>query len=81
VRVLPGADEVDLGLERVAVGTSVDEHPQERELGGIEGVLPRPEHAHDLSLVHEDSHGVGLDDGPRELSDVVVGPLLDDLAL
>jgi NAD(P)-dependent dehydrogenase (short-subunit alcohol dehydrogenase family) len=75
------ADEVDLGPEGVAARAPVHEHPEERELVGIEGVLPGREHPHDLPLVHEHGHGVGLDDGPGELADVVVGPFVDDLAL
>jgi len=81
MRELAGADEVDLGLEGIAARPPVHEHPQERELLGIEGVLPGREHAHDLPRAHEHGHGVGLDDGPGELADVVVRPLVDDLAL
>src|SRR5258708_14482510 len=81
VREVPDADEVELGLERVAVGGPVHEHPEERELLGVEPVLAAEQRPHDLPLAHEDGHGVGLDDAPGELADVVIGPLEDDLAL
>src|SRR2546421_662882 len=47
----------------------------------IQPVLARAEHAHQQALAHEDRYRVGLHDGPGELADVVVRPLVNDLAL
>ena len=79
--VLPGADEVQLGPVGVAAGGVVDDGAEERQLVGVDLVLARAQGADHLALVDEQRQLVGVDDGPGELADVVVGPLEDDLVL
>ena len=84
-KVLPGysrvPDEVQLGLVGVAAGGPVDDDAQPGDLVGVDLVPAGAHGADDLAGVDEHGQLVGVDDGPGELADVVVGPLEDDLVL
>src|SRR5579884_3159278 len=81
VRELAGGDEVDLRLEQVAPRSPVHQHAEEGDLRAVERAPARGDGALHAAVPEEDRQLVLLDRELRELADVGVGPLVDDLVL
>ena len=76
---LAGGDEVELALEVVAARLGVDQAAQEGDLAGAKGRNAGRDRAHHLAVAEEDRRLVLLDRQLRQVPDVGVRPLVDEL--